>query len=322
MTFMERRRYIWLLLGALLLFPLCVNDSYVLNVAIMAGIYIILASSMNLTNGYGGIFSMGHSAFYGIGAYTTGILHYHFGTGFWTGLLAGTVLSILFGLLLGIPTLRLQGIFFAMVSVAFLEILRLAAINWISVTRGPMGIPGIPGPTVFGWTLSTNRQFYYVILLLVLLVLFLLSRIVHSRIGRALTAVRDDAQAAASLGISPFRYRLIALAFSTGFAGVAGCFYAHYATYISVDSFGVQETFIIMTMMVVGGMGTLSGPVAGAVLLTVFPELFRFLQEYRMVAYGAILILVILFRPEGLLGVSGIVGTEGLLKRRQERRQP
>ena len=311
---------LWLLVGGLLLLPLVVENNYLLNIAIMAGIYIILASSMNLTNGYAGIFSMGHSAFYGIGAYTTGILSYHFGTGFWTGLLAGGIVSVLFGLLLGIPTLRLKGIFFAMVSVSFLEILRLATMNWISLTRGPMGIPGIPAPKIFGWTISTNRHFYYFILAMVLFVLFLLYRIVHSRIGRALTAIRDDDLAAASLGISTFRYRLLALSFSTFFAGLAGCFYAHYATYISVDSFGVGETFVIMTMMVVGGMGTLSGPVAGAILLTVFPEVFRFLLEYRMVAYGAILILAILFRPEGLLGVPGVVGTEGVLKRWRERR--
>ena len=312
---------LWLLVGGLLLLPLFVNDNYVLNVAIMAGIYIILASSMNLTNGYTGIFSMGHSAFYGIGAYTTGILSYHFGTGFWTGLVAGGAVAVLFGLLLGIPTLRLKGIFFAMVSVSFLEILRLATMNWISLTRGPMGIPGISAPSIFGWTLSTNRDFYYFILLMDLLVLFLLYRIVHSRIGRALTAIRDDDMAAASLGISNFRYRLLALSFSTFFAGLAGCFYAHYASYISVDSFGVGETFIIMTMMVVGGMGTLSGPVAGALLLTIFPELFRFLLEYRMVAYGAILILVILFRPEGLLGMPGVVGTEGLLQHWRKRKR-
>lgn len=303
------------LLAFLVVFPLVVNNAYILNVAVMAGIYIILASSMNITNGYTGVFSMGHSAFYGIGAYSTGILAYHFGTGFWTGLFAAGVVSVLFGLLLGIPTLRLKGIFFAFVTVSFLEILRLVTMNWIALTRGPMGIPGIPAPTLFGWTLSSNLAFYYAILTLDIVVIVLISRAIHSRIGRAFMAIRDDDLAASVIGIPTFQYRLLALAFSTFFCGLAGCFYAHYMTYISPDSFGVSETFILLTMITVGGMGTIIGPIVGAILMVIFPEIFRFLLEYRMVAYGAILILMILFRPEGLFGVAGITGTEGLLSK-------
>lgn len=311
----------WLtgLSGALVLFPLVVKNEYVLNVAIMTGIYVILASSMNITNGYAGVFSMGHSAFYGIGAYATGMLAYHFGTGFWTGMAAAGIASVLFGLLLGVPTLRLKGIFFAFVTVSFLEILRLVTMNWITLTRGPMGIPGIPAPTLFGWTLSSNRHFYYAILALDGLVIFLISRAIHSRTGRAFMAMRDDDLAASTIGIPTFQYRLLALAFSTFFCGLAGCFYAHYVSYISPDSFEVSETFILLTMITVGGMGTLSGPIVGAVLMVIFPEIFRFLLEYRMAAYGAILVLMILFRPEGLFGVPGIAGTEGILSKLRSR---
>lgn len=303
------------LLAILGVAPLWITDEYILNVAVMAGIYVILASSMNITNGYAGVFSMGHSAFYGIGAYTTGMLSYHFQTGFWTGLLASGVMAVLFGLVLGIPTLRLKGIFFAFVTVSFLEILRLLTMNWVSLTRGPMGIPGIPAPTLFGWSLSSNRHFYYSILVLDILVITLIYRAVHSRIGRACMAIREDDLAAATLGIPTFQFRLLALSFSTFFCGVAGCFYAHYMTYISPDSFGVGESFIIMTMIVVGGMGTIVGPIVGAILMVIFPELFRFLLEYRMVAYGAILVLMVLFRPEGLFGIPGIAGTEGVLSK-------
>ena len=302
--------------------PLFIKDDYILNVAVMAGIYVILASSMNITNGYAGVFSMGHSAFYGIGAYTTGILALRWHTGFWTGLLAAGVAAMLFGLLLGIPTLRLKGIFFALITVSFLEILRLVALNWVSLTRGPMGIPGIPPPTLFGWPLTTGRQFYYLILALDVFVVGLIYRAVHSRIGRALMAIREDDLAAAALGIPTFRYRLLALSFSTFFCGLAGCFYAHYATYISIDSFGVGETFVIMTMMVVGGMGTISGPIIGAILLVIFPEVFRFLLEYRMIAYGALLILATLFRPEGIAGLPGISGTEGILAKIRAKYDP
>ena len=323
MTMLYFRKYqtYWLtaLVVLLVLFPLAVKNEYVLNVAVMAGIYIILASSMNITNGYTGVFSMGHSAFYGIGAYSTGILAYHFGSGFWTGMAAAGITSVLFGLLLGIPTLRLKGIFFAFVTVSFLEILRLVTMNWISLTRGPMGIPGIPVPTLFGWSLSSNRDFYYAILALDILVIFLIFRAIHSRIGRAFMAIRDDDLAASAIGIPTFQFRLLALAFSTFFCGLAGCFYAHYVTYISPDSFGVSESFILLTMITVGGMGTIIGPIVGALLMVIFPEIFRFLQEYRMVAYGAILILMILFRPEGFFGVPGIAGTEGILSKFRSR---
>ena len=303
----------------LLLFPLVVRNEYVLNIAVMAGIYVILASSMNITNGYAGVFSMGHSAFYGIGAYATGMLAYHFGAGFWTGMAAAGIASVLFGLLLGVPTLRLKGIFFAFVTVSFLEIMRLVTMNWITLTRGPMGIPGIPAPTLFGWTVSSNRHFYYAILTLDVLVIFLISRVIHSRTGRAFMAMRDDDLAASTIGIPTFQYRLLALAVSTFFCGLAGCFYAHYVSYISPDSFEVSETFILLTMITVGGMGTLSGPIIGAVLMVIFPEIFRFLLEYRMAAYGAILVLMILFRPEGLFGVPGIAGTEGILSKLRNR---
>lgn len=321
MLYVRKYKKLWLtgLCVLLLLFPLVVNNEYVLNVAIIAGIYVILASSMNITNGYAGVFSMGHSAFYGIGAYSTGMLAYHFGTGFWTGMAVAGIVSVLFGLLLGVPTLRLKGIFFAFVSVSFLEILRLVTMNWITLTRGPMGIPGIPAPTIFGWTLSSNRHFYYAILALDGLVIFFISRIIHSRTGRAFMAMRDDDLAASTIGIPTFQYRLLALAVSTFFCGLAGCFYAHYVSYISPDSFEVSETFILLTMITVGGMGTLSGPIVGAILMVIFPEIFRFLLEYRMAAYGAILVLMILFRPEGLFGVPGIAGTEGILSKLRSR---
>ena len=305
------RYWLPLLLGLLVIFPCYVTSDYVLNVAIMVGIYLILASSINITNGCAGIFSMGHAAFYGLGAYATGIMTDHFQTGFWLGLAAACATAVMFGLLVGVPTLRLKGIFFALVTVSFAEILRLATLNWIALTRGPMGIPGIPAPTVLGWTLTTNRHFYYLILIFDVIVVGMIALVIRSRVGRAWMAIREDDVTAAALGIPVFRYRLLALAFSSSFCGLAGCFYAHYATYLSADVFSVEETFMMLTMMIVGGMGTLAGPVVGAVLLVIFPEIFRFLMEYRMVAYGLILILMTLFRPSGLFGLDGIAGAAG-----------
>ena len=280
MTILYFRKYktYWLtaLVVLLVLFPLAVKNEYVLNVAVMAGIYIILASSMNITNGYTGVcFQWVTRPFMASEPTRPASWRTISAPDFGPEWPPQAVTSVLFGLLLGIPTLRLKGIFFAFVTVSFLEILRLVTMNWIALTRGPMGIPGIPAPTLFGWSLSSNRDFYYAILALDILVIFLIFRAIHSRIGRAFMAIRDDDLAASAIGIPTFQLRLLALAFSTFFCGLAGCFYAHYVTYISPDSFGVSESFILLTMITVGGMGTIIGPIVGALLIGHFSGNFQ-----------------------------------------------
>ncbi len=303
------------MLAALLLFPLLVRSEYILNIAVYAGIYIILTSSLNITNGYTGLFSFGHAAFYGIGAYTAAILATRLGLSFWLTLpLAGVVAGV-FGAAIALPTLRLTGIFLALVTIGFQEITFLVTLNWIGLTRGPMGIPGIPPPAIGGVALSGNLGYYYLILALDVIVLFLLSRIVTSRVGRAFVAIREDELAAQSAGIPTFRMKILSLVIATFFAGIAGAFFAHHARFVSADSFRLDETFAILTMLIVGGMGSLVGPVLGAVRLVVLPEASRFLAEYRGVVYGLILIGVILFRPEGIAGVPGIIQTWGALSR-------
>jgi len=308
--------YVWLpVLAALLLFPLLVRSEYILNIAVYAGIYIILTSSLNITNGYTGLFSFGHAAFYGIGAYTAAILATRLGLSFWLTLpLAGIVAGV-FGAAIALPTLRLTGIFLALVTIGFQEITYLVTLNWIGLTRGPMGIPGIPPPAIGGVALSGNLGYYYLILALDVIVLLLLSRIVTSRVGRAFVAIREDELAAQSAGIPTFRMKILSFVIATFFAGIAGAFFAHHARFVSADSFRLDETFVILTMLIVGGMGSLVGPVLGAVLLVVLPEASRFLAEYRGVVYGLILIGVILFRPEGIAGVPGIIQTWGALSR-------
>jgi branched-chain amino acid transport system permease protein len=316
--FVPGRDNVWLwlpVLAALLVFPLLVTSEYILRIAVLAGIYVILASSLNVTNGYTGLFSFGHAAFYGIGAYTAAILATRAGLSFWLTLPLAGVVSGAFGAAIALPTLRLRGIFLALVTIGFQEITFLVTLNWIGLTRGPMGIPGIPPPAIWGSPLTGNRGFYYLILALDLLVLFILSRIVASRVGRAFVAIREDEVAAQASGIATFRYKVLSFIIATVFAGAAGAFYAHHARFVSADSFRLDETFIILTMLIVGGMGSLLGPVIGAVFLVVLPEASRFLAEYRGVAYGSILIAVILFRPEGIAGVPGIIQTWGALSR-------
>ena len=317
--FVPRRenRRVWLpLLLAAALVPFAVRSEYILNTAVLAGIYVILASSLNITNGYTGLFSFGHAAFYGIGAYTAAILATRLGWGFALTLPAAGVVAAAFGAALALPTLRLSGIFLALVTIGFQEIAYLVTLNWIGLTRGPMGIPGIPPAALFGVELRGNAAYYWLVLALDVLTLFVLSRIVTSRVGRAFVAIREDELAAEASGIPAFRMKVLSFVIATFFAGIAGAFFAHHARFVSADSFRLDETFVILTMLIVGGLGSLAGPVIGAVALVILPEASRFLAEYRGVVYGLILIGVILFRPEGVAGVPGIIQPRGLLTRR------
>jgi len=309
-TFVPRRANarIWLpVVAAVAALPLFVRSEYVLNTAVMAGIYVILASSLNITNGYAGLFSFGHAAFFGIGAYTAAILATRLGWPFVLTLPAAAVVAATVGAALAVPTLRLSGIFLALVTIGFQEIAYLVTLNWMSLTRGPMGIPGVPPPALLGWEFGSNRAELYLILGFDLVTLFVLARIVTSRLGRRFVAIREDELAAEASGIATFRAKVMAFVIATFFAGLAGALYAHHARFVSADSFRLDETFVILTMLIVGGMGSLLGPVLGAVLLVILPEASRFLAEYRGVVYGVILIAVILLRPEGIAGVPGII---------------
>jgi len=307
---------IWLpLVAAVSLFPLFVNNEYILNTAVMAGIYIILASSLNITNGYTGLFSFGHAAFYGIGAYTAAILSTRLGFPFLLTLPLAGLAAACCGAAIAVPTLRLKGIFLALVTIGFQQITYLVIMNWMSLTRGPMGIPAIPPVSFFGFELSGNQQYFYLILVLNLLVLFLLSRIIDSRVGRTFVSIREDELAAQSVSINVFRAKVLSFVIATFFAGIAGAFFAHHARFVSADSFKLEETFLILTMLIVGGMGSFVGPIIGAVSLVILPELFRFLAEYRGVVYGLIMIAAILFRPEGVAGVPGIISPRGILSK-------
>jgi len=311
---------VWLpIIAALAVFPLIVRDEYVLNTAVMAGIYIILTSSLNITNGYTGLFQFGHAAFYGIGAYTAAILSTRYGFGFLITLPLGGIMAAIIGAAIAVPTLRLKGIFLALVTIGFQQITYLVIMNWMTLTRGPMGIPGVPPPNIFGFELMSNTGHYYLVLILVLLVIFLISRIVTSRVGRTFIAIREDELAAESVSIAIFPTKVLSFVIATFFAGIAGAFFAHHAGFISADSFRLEETFIILTMLIVGGMGSIIGPIIGAVFLVVLPEVFRFLAEYRGVVYGLIMIAVILFRPEGIAGVPGIIQTRGLFSQADKR---
>lgn len=290
-----------LLAGALAL-PLVVRSPYVLHVATLSGIYVVLTLSLNLVTGFCGQFSLGHAGFYGIGAYTAALLAVHGGTAFPVNLAAAAATAGIVGFLIGLPTLRLGGIYLAMATLGFGEIIHLVLLNWLSLTRGPLGIPGIPPPSLLGVDLGTPVRQYYVALALALGTVFVVSRLIDSRFGEAIQAIREDEIAADAMGVPTTRLKVMTFTISAAIAGVAGAFFAHYASFVSPSSFTLVESILVLSLLIFGGMGSVEGSIAGAVILTVAPEAFRFLAEYRMVIYGAILLGLVLYRPQGLLG--------------------
>jgi len=286
--------------------PFILGNPYLVRIATMVAIYVVLASSLNLIIGFTGMYSLGHGAFYGIGAYTSAILAVNLKWAFWITMPLAGVFSALVGAFIGLATLRLRQTFLVFGTLAFGEIVRILIMNWDRLTRGPMGIPGIPVPEFFGLLVKDTTSFYYLILVFTMVSVFVIHRLYHSRVGRAWIAIREDEIAAATMGIHVFGYKVLAFTISCLFAGLTGAFYAHFVTFISADQFAMGESFLILTMVALGGTGSISGPIIGAFILMLIPEVFRFLEEFRMVLYGTILILVMVVKPEGLLGIKGI----------------
>ena len=287
---------------ALALIPLFVSNQYYIQVLIFIGIYIILALSLNLLNGYVGLLSIGHAAFYGIGAYASAKLVMNLGLPFPVALLGSGIIAGGFGYLIAKPTLRLSGIYMTLATLGFNMIFFLILQNWMGFTNGPLGIMDIPPPDIFGYIIESRLQYYYLIFGLVLLTIGSMHRLITCRFGRALVAIRENELAAESMGVHTTRYKIQAFVLAAFYAGIAGSYYAHFVKYISPDSFYIYESFILLAMLAFGGQGNLIGPVVGAAILITIPEVFRFLQEYRMLVYGSVLIVMMLVRRQGLLG--------------------
>jgi branched-chain amino acid transport system permease protein len=214
---------------------------------------------------------------------------------------AGAVAGIC-GYLIAKPTLRLSGIYMTLATLGFNMIFFLILQNWMSFTNGPLGIMDIPPPNIFGYEIETRVQYYYLIFFLVLLTIVSMHRLMTCRFGRALVSIRENELAAEAMGVHTTHYKTQAFVLAAFYAGIAGSYYAHFVKYISPDSFYIYESFILLAMLAFGGQGNLIGPVVGAAVLIIIPEIFRFLQEYRMLVYGGVLIIMMLVRRQGLLG--------------------
>lgn len=276
---------------------------YHLHLLIMAAIFAILAASLGLVIGYAGLLSLGHVAFFGIGAYTSALLYLKFGVSMWWGLLAAAALSSVMAFLLGALILRVRGNRFVIVTVAFAEIMRLIAHNWVDLTRGQMGLPGILPPKIelLGIDFNDKASFYYLAVVIAVLSIWVLSRIARSPMGWGFLAVRENETLGESVGISAYRHAMAVFVVGAFFAGIAGSLYAHYINFIAPDLFYFSYTTILLVMVVMGGLGTIAGPVIGALVFTLVPEYLRVASEYRLVFFGAILIVGILFVPRGLI---------------------
>ncbi len=300
--------------------PLVVSF-YQTNIMISALLYIMLALGLNIVVGLAGQLVLGYVAFYAVGAYAYGLLHQFFGWGFWVCLPVGGFVAVIFGLALGFPVLRLRGDYLAIVTLGFGEIVRLALQNWTSLTGGPRGVGDIPRPSFFGMDMdiSTSTTYvYYLVLAAVAITIIVISRLKNSRVGLALQALREDEIACEAMGIDITRVKLSAFALGSCWAGFAGVIFAAKTTYINPSSFTFMESAMILSMVVLGGMGSITGVVIAALILILAPEYLRAFSEYRMLIFGAIMVIMMIFRPQGLISgerrryrISGLHESKG-----------
>jgi branched-chain amino acid transport system permease protein len=277
---------------------------YQTNVMITGLIYVMLGLGLNIVVGLAGLLDLGYVAFYAVGAYSYALLNYHFGIGFWAALPIGAGLAAFFGVLLGFPVLRLRGDYLAIVTLGFGEIIRLILENWNEFSFGPSGIANIPRPSFFDIQLSLQNAtiyLYYLMILLVLFTIFVVNRLQNSRIGRAWIALREDEVACEAMGVDKRKTKLTAFALGATWAGMAGVIFAAKTTFINPASFTIWESIIILCIVVLGGMGSIAGVIVGALILILLPEYLRAFSEYRMLLFGALLVLMMVFRPGGIV---------------------
>lgn len=295
--------FILLIACGLLVLPMLLGD-YFIHVINQIGIFVILVTSLNLILGYTGQLSFAHIGLFAIGAYTSSILMMEFKVPFLLALIGSMAAAAFFGLLVGLIALRFTTHFFAIVTLAFGEIIRLVIYNMPNLTGGPNGIYNIPfPPSVLGFDFSQRANFYYIILIGALASVIFVKYLIGTRTGKAMIAVRENETFAQFIGINTWKVKMISFTVSASIAGYAGSLYAHYNSYISPNSFTMMESVTLLLMVIIGGVGTIFGPILGAAFLTILPELLRDVNEWRLVIFGGLLVLTIMYMPKGLLGL-------------------
>ncbi len=310
----------WLLF--LFSLPIWMTDLYALHVLIMAGIFIIAAMSLNLLLGYTGQLSLGHVAFFGIGAYVSSLVSLGFEVTIlpdvkvglapkpvWFAMLCGIFFAGLAGWFIGRLAFRVRGAYFVIVTISFAEVIRLVALNWLELTQGPMALNNIPPlrlgiPGLFELSFLRKPSVYYLMLVVAIITFIIIRRIVNSRAGRAMIALRENEPLATSVGVDVTHYLVFATVVAAAMAGAAGTLYAHYVRIVDPDVFLFIYTVTMVIMVVTGGKGTLAGPVVGGIIFGLMPETLRAMEiapEVQWIAYGVLMILVVYFLPEGIV---------------------
>jgi branched-chain amino acid transport system permease protein len=292
-----------LLLAAAVIFPWLV-DTYQANIMGLALIFVVLGLGLNITVGLAGLLDLGYIAFFAVGAYSYALLNTRFGLGFWSCLPLGGLAGACLGTLLGFPILRLRGDYLAIVTLGFGSIAKIVFENWEEMFGGGRGIAGIARPGLFDVEMSLGGvtiYLYYLVLLLVVVTAFVTRRLQNSRIGRAWVALREDEIACAAMGVDIARTKLSAYAFGAFWAGLVGVIFAARNTYINPNSFTFMESALVLSIVVLGGMGSIVGVVLAALVLVLLPEYLRAVAEYRMLVFGAVMVLMMIVRPQGLI---------------------
>ena len=266
--------------------------------------YSTLAGALNSINGYSGQTCLGIAGFFCIGAYTEAVLATKLHLSFWLLLPVSGIVTALIGLLIALPTLKMRGIYLSIVTLGFSEIVRLIALNWTGVTGGALGIKGIPAPELFGYSIKNAKSYYYIFLVIAALFLFVTNRVVHSRVGRAWMSIREDQLASRSLGVETPKYKAMNFMYGAFWAGVVGATYAPYVKFIDSTYFTLDEGWNVLSMVIIGGQGTLLGPILGAGIVNFITEILRPIGEWRLVAFAILIIVMLWLRPQGLAGAS------------------
>lgn len=283
--------------------------NYLLHILIMINIYSILSLSLNILVGYTGLVSLSHAAFYGIGAYisTLSMIKWHFS--FISSLAFAILGAALLSLIISLPSIRLKGDYFVLASLAFQIIVFTILYNWVDLTRGPYGIPGIPRPRVFNIQIETISSYFFFTSIIAAICIGLLHLVGNSPFGRVLKAIREDEIAASSMGKNIQKFKIKSFAIASGFAAISGALFAGYTQYIDPTSFTLMESVFILSIIIIGGTGNISGPMIGTIFMIILPEILRFLKipdsiapNIRQIIYGILIILILRYKPQGLAG--------------------
>jgi len=280
-----------------------IPNIYYLHLFNLILIYSLFSLGLNILTGYTGITSFGHAGFFAFGAYATAILSTRYGVPPILSIFFASFLTGAIGIIIGLPVIKISGIYLAMVTLASAEFIRLLAINWESFTGGPLGISNIPIISILGFYINNEQSFFFFLYPILIISTFIFIRIINSRFGRSLEAIRDDERAAESIGIPCAKNKLISFFLSGFYSGLAGALYAHFDRFISPDTFTFSLSILVLCMVVIGGMGTVTGSILGAIIIVILLEYLQPLGVYRLLVYGLLLAIMISYYPQGLIGI-------------------